>query len=417
MAVFGEGPVSLRFHEPRIELDAARRWVRIQARIENASRVVWRPEEGFAVGYQIFDPETDTLLLEGERCPLKADLAPGGVQAFQLEAALPAEPGRYRIFVSLLQEEVCWHYARGWPFLLVEAEVAAGRAQLLGWQLATAAWLRRRRWLRALSRAFSYPLLSIWRNRSLIRSMVRRDIRGRYRGSFAGLFWTVLNPLLLMVTYFFVFGIVLQTRFGHDPSRAGFVLYFLAGMLPWLAVSEAAGRAPFVIVEHRNFVKKLVFPLETLPVNLVAAGLVTETFALVVFLIGLLLARGTVPVSALWLPVLAVPQLLFTAGLCWFLAALGVYLRDLGQMIGFLLTLWFFLTPICYPVESLPPAALPLLLKNPLFVLVRGYRAVLLESAAPSFSATWKLWVLSALVFFAGHACFYKLRKNFADVI
>jgi len=246
--------------------------------------------------------------------------------------------------------------------------------------------------------------------------MVARDILGRYRGSFGGMFWTVLNPLLLMVTYFFVFGIVLRTRFTHDPSRSGFVLYFLAGMLPWLAFSEAAGRAPFVILEHRNFVKKLVFPLETLPVNLVAAGLVTELFALGIFAIGLLLARGAVPLSVLWLPVLVIPQLLFTLGVCWFLAALGVNVRDLGQINGFLLTLWFFLTPICYPIESLP-AAMPVLSKNPLFVLVTAYRAIFLESHPPAFHSMWKLWLASALLCLVGHAWFYKLKKNFADVI
>jgi lipopolysaccharide transport system permease protein len=268
-----------------------------------------------------------------------------------------------------------------------------------------------------VERAFRYPLVLLWRNRSLIRSMVRRDILGRYRGSFGGAFWTVLNPLLLMATYFFVFGIVLRTRFQGDPSRSGFVLYFLCGMLPWLAFSEAAGRAPFVILEYRNFVKKLVFPLETLPVNLVAAGLVTQVFALAVFIAGLLLARGGVPATVLWLPALLIPQLLFTAGICWFLAALGVYVRDLGQISGFLLTLWFFLTPICYPTESLPPEALSILSKNPVFVLVSGYRDIFLEARAPAFGPLWKLWVLSAVLFLAGHAWFYKLKKNFADVI
>jgi ABC-type polysaccharide/polyol phosphate export permease len=107
--------------------------------------------------------------------------------------------------------------------------------------------------------------------------------------------------------------------------------------------------------------------------NMAAADLVTEVFALAIFTVGLLAARGAVPLSVLWLPVLVIPQLLLTLGLCWFLAALGVYVRDLGQVNGFLLTLWFFLTPICYPVESLPPPAMPVLSKNPLFVLGTGY--------------------------------------------
>jgi len=111
------------------------------------------------------------------------------------------------------------------------------------------------------------------------------------------------------------------------------------------------------------------------------------------------------------------PQLIFTLGISWFLAALGVYVRDLGQMIGYLLTLWFFITPICYPEESLPAAALPLLAKNPIFVLVRGFRDVLLEGQAPALGPLWKLWVISAAVAILGHAWFYKLRKSFADVI
>ena len=202
-----------------------------------------------------------------------------------------------------------------------------------------------------------------------------------------------------MLTYFFVFGVVLNARFGNDPSRAGFALYFLAGMLPWLAFSEAAGRAPWVMLEHRNFVKKLVFAVETLPVNLVISGLVSEIFGIVLFSLGFLSARGTLPLSVLWLPVLIVPQVLFTAGVCWFLAALGVFVRDLGQVIGFLLTLWFFLTPICYPESSLPALALPVLSKNPMYVLVRGYRAIFLEGSAPALASLWKLWLLSALVF------------------
>src|SRR5258708_16365206 len=115
-----------------------------------------------------------------------------------------------------------------------------------------------------------------------------------------------------MLTYFFVFGIVLQTRFGNDPSRSGFVLYFFAGMLPWLAFSEAAGRAPTVVWEHRNFVKKLVFPIDTLPVNLAVSGLVTEGVMLVLFAAGLFVARGGVPATIAWLPAVLPPQILLT---------------------------------------------------------------------------------------------------------
>jgi lipopolysaccharide transport system permease protein len=212
----------------------------------------------------------------------------------------------------------------------------------------------------------------------------------------------------------------LRTRFGPDQSSTSFALYFLAGMLPWLAFTEPAGRAPHVILEHRNFVKKLIFPLETLPVNQVVAGLVTEVFGTVVFIAALLLIRGAIPSSVVWLPILLVPQLLFTLGVCWFLSALGVYVRDLGQIMGFLLTLWFFITPICYSetsLSTLPAGAFAILRKNPFYVLVRGYRAIFLESHAPEFLPLVKLWAVAVVVFVLGYAWFYKLRKNFADVI
>ena len=138
-----------------------------------------------------------------------------------------------------------------------------------------------------------------------------------------------------MLTYFFVFGVVLRTRFGTDQTGSGYVLYFLAGMLPWLAFSEAAGRAPYIILEHRNWVRKLVFPLETLPAIPVISGIVTEAFAVIVFCIVLFALHGRVSLAAAWLPVLVIPQVLFTVGLAWFLAALAVYMRDLGQINGF----------------------------------------------------------------------------------
>ncbi len=287
-------------------------------------------------------------------------------------------------------------------------------------RVVSAASERRARLLRAVPKAFLLPARSIWRHRKLMRSMVRRDIMARYRGSFGGTMWTFLNPLLLMATYFFVFGVILRTRFEGDNSRTGFVLYFLAGMLPWLAFSEAVGRSPYVILEYRSFVKKIVFPLETLPVNLVIAGAVTEAFGLLIFVIGLLAVRHAVPASVVWLPLLLVPQILFTAGLCWILAAIGVFVRDLGQIIGYLLTLWFFLTPICYPessLDQLPASAIGLLRLNPLFVLVRAYRAMFLENQAPSMRGVAGLWIVSVAVAVMGYAWFHRLRKSFADVI
>lgn len=408
--------MSVGYQQPRVVRQGDLR-LRIEFTARNRSGEPWPADQGFAFGYLMFDPETDTLVRDGPRALLPGLVPPEGEAPLALSIDLPPEPGRYRIVVSPLREGVAWYSERGWPFLLLDAVVEHGRANWQKLRVATARTLRRERWLRALGRLFTLPFRAIFANWGLVRSMVRRDILARYRGSFMGAFWTVLSPLLLMVTYFFVFGIVLEARFGNDQSRSGFALYFLAGMLPWLAFSEALARAPGVLWEHRNFVKKLLFPVETLPVNLTAAGLVTECIAAILLLGVLLALRGAAPLSALWLPALFVPQVLFTLGLCWFLAALGVFVRDLSQVMGFLLTLWFFLTPICYPEASLPAAIAPILAKNPMSVLVREYRTVLLEGAAPSAAGLGMLYALGSVTFLGGFAWFYKLRRWFADVL
>jgi len=403
--------------EPDVRLDPATRTAHARFSVRNDSPETWRASEGFGFGYHLFDADTGTLIVDGARVHPERDVKPGETACVQLDFELPAEDGRYQVLLSPMRENVCWYYERGWPFLLVEGSTDRGAARLVRVRVATRSTLRRVRAFRAIGRAFYFPVVTIWRNRGLIRVMVRRDVLGRYRGSFGGSFWTVINPLLLMLTYLFVFGFVLNSKFPGDPSRTGFALYYLAGMLPWLAFSEAAGRAPGVMLEHRNFVKKLVFAVETLPINLVVSGLVNEFFAVLLYCLFLLAVRHNLPASVVWLPLLLVPQILFTAGLSWFLAALGVFARDLGQIMGFVMTIWFFITPICYAESSLPRAVVPLMSKNPIYILVRGYRAIFLENHAPAFDSLWKLWLLAAVVFILGHAWFYKLRKSFADMM
>jgi lipopolysaccharide transport system permease protein len=409
--------VNADFGKPEVRLEGS--VLKVHCEIANRSSETWLPGQGWAAGYHLFDEPTGTLVVDGERAPL--DLAPAQSGAVAFEIPLPSEPGEYNIYVSIMREHVAWFYNQGWPFLLIDVAVdTEGRAQLRGWRIADRRSVRRKRMARSFLRIFSLPVRSIWGNRNLIRTLVRRDVLSRYSGSFGGALWTVLNPLMLMFTYFFVFGLVLKSRFGNDSSRSGYAVYFLAGMLPWLAFSEAVGRAPFIMVEHRNFIKKLVFPVETLPVNLVASGMITEFFGIVLFALALLTVRGHVPVTVLYLPALVIPQILLTAGICWFLAALGVFVRDLAQINGYLLTIWFFITPICYPesnLSSLPHAALAILTKNPIYVLVRGYRSILLESKAPDWASLGWLSAVSLAVFFFGHAWFYKLRKSFADSI
>ncbi|HWZ31216.1 MAG TPA: ABC transporter permease [Bryobacteraceae bacterium] len=376
---------------------------KIAAAVEgHAIRVHFELDAPCVVGWQIYDPATGAFLFEGEWREIRD-------KKVDLCVALPEDDGPYRVQVAPVEDRN--------RFVLIDAEVHDGALEMSPPRISTTGALRRERAIRSIPKALIYPPRSLWRNRKLIRSMVRRDILSRYKGSFFGALWTFLNPLLLMATYAFVFGVVLKTRFGADASGVGYVLYFLAGMLPWLAFSEAVGRSTYVILEHRNFVKKLVFPLETLPVNLVISGAVTEAFGLAIFLAGLIAARHAIPGSVVWLPLLIVPQLLLTLGLCWFLAALGVFVRDLATVMTFILTLWFFLTPICYPEANLPASAMRVLAFNPIFVLVRGYREIFLGNRAPSLAPLAVLWVVSIAIAVFGHAWFYRLRRSFADVI
>ncbi|MBX9599482.1 MAG: ABC transporter permease [Bryobacteraceae bacterium] len=384
----------------KVEATLRGRAIHLSVRLPGASGLV---------GWQLYDPKESLFLSEGEWIPLN-----GG--AAELEITVPEQDGPYRIYISPVDEERGWEYARGREFIIVDADASAGAVRLSPPRVTTLRALRLERWRTELPGLLAGPFRTLRAHWPLISSIVRRDVLARYRGSAGGVLWTVLNPLLLMATYFFVFGVVLQARFGGDPSRTGFALYFLTGMMPWLAFSEAAGRSPSVILEHRNFVKKLVFPVEVLPVVLVAAGLITELFAGGILVMALAALRG-LHWSALWLPVLLIPQVMFTVGLAWLLSATGVFLRDLGQVIGFVLTLWFFITPICYPESALPAPVHSVLQYNPILTLVRGYRAVLLEGAAPDLGALGWLTLVSAAMMWAGYAWFIKLRRSFADVI
>jgi lipopolysaccharide transport system permease protein len=375
----------------------------VQAQVrEGEIHVTFRLDAPAVVGWQLCDPSTGAHLFEGQWSEERDT-------SVNLRIEMPEDDGDYQVQVAPVADRS--------SFILIEAHITDGRVEVAAPRVSSAAAMRRTRLAKAIPKLFIFPVRSLWRNRKLMGSMVQRDILARYRGSFGGALWTFLNPLLLMLTYFFVFGVVLRARFGNDTSRSGFLLYFLAGMLPWLAFAEAVGRAPQVIVEHRTFVKKLVFPLETLPANLVLSGLVTEAFLLLIYLVVLLIARGAIPATSLWLPVLLVPQLLLALALGWFLAALGVYVRDLTQIVGFLLQLWFFLTPILYPESGIPAAAAPVLKLNPILILVRGYRAIFLERSPPPLEQLAWLAVGSAALAILSYAWFHRLRKNFADVI
>lgn len=257
--------------------------------------------------------------------------------------------------------------------------------------------------------------VAVWRARGVVKALVARDLRGRYVGSTLGIFWSVVNPLAQLAIFTFVFSTVLSVRFGNDDVP--FVLYLAAGLFPWLAFQEAVLRSATCLVDNAVLVKRVIFPVEVLPVQIALAALVHQVIALALLVI-LMFGLGVPPrPSALALPALLAVQLLLTLGLGWAAAALHVYFRDTAHVLGVLFPLWFYVTPIIYPYRMVPEFMRPLLALNPLTALVEAYRDVLLHGVVPLGGRELWLVAVSLGVCFAGAALFARARGEFADLV
>ena len=255
------------------------------------------------------------------------------------------------------------------------------------------------------------------RHRTTIASFVRRDLRGRYASSMMGMSWAIIQPLVLLALYTFVFSLIFKVRLGGDGGVGSFALYLFCGMLPWIAFSEAISRSAQVILEHVNLIKRVVFPSEVLPAYVVAATFVMELVALAVFLLVVQLFHSTLGWSMVMLPVVFAFQLMLTLGLAWVLASLNVFLRDIGQILGLALTLAMFLTPIFYTPEMIPARLRPLLGLNPMATVVQTYREILLEHSWPALSNLAGLGATAVAVFLVGHWFFVRSKRAFVDVL
>jgi len=259
---------------------------------------------------------------------------------------------------------------------------------------------------------------SIWSHRALILGMGWREVFGRYRGSIFGLLWSFLNPMLMLGIYTFVFSIVFRARWNSgSDSRTEFAVVLFAGLMVYSLFAEVINRSPTLILNNVNFVKKVVFPLEILSIVALFAALFHLGVSFLVWLLAYLVFFGVPSVTAVFFPMLLIPLCLFTLGFSWFLASLGVYLRDVGQVVGVLTTMLLFLSPIFYPVAMLPPAFQAVLHLNPLTFIVEQARGVLMWGAFPDWTGLFLLTCLSAVVAYLGFAWFQKTRGGFADVL
>ncbi len=266
--------------------------------------------------------------------------------------------------------------------------------------------------------SFSSIFLSLWNHRSLIFQLTKREVIGRYKGSWMGLLWSFFNPLLMLIVYTFVFKIVFKTRWGIETDgKVDFAIILFAGLIVHSIFSECVNRAPFLILNNVNYVKKVIFPLEVLPWVAMGATLFHSLISVSVLLLFFFILNSYLPLTAILLPVVLLPLVLVTLGCSWFLSSFGVYIRDIGQITGILTMALLFLSPIFYPLSAVPEKIQNILLLNPLTFIVEHTRNVLIWGNAPKWASLFLYFLVSLVVAWLGFAWFQKTRKGFADVL
>lgn len=261
-------------------------------------------------------------------------------------------------------------------------------------------------------------IVSLWRNRSLIHASVKREVLGRYRGSALGILWSFFNPLFMLTIYTFVFSEVFKARWSTgSESKGEFALVLFAGLIIFSFFAECINRAPGLILCNPNYVKKVVFPLEIIPFT----GLLSATYhmliSLVVWLVAYIFLSGIPHATVLLLPLVILPFAFFIMGLSWALASLGVFLRDVSQFIGVLVTTLMFLSPIFYPASALPENYRKIVYLSPLTFVIEATRDILYWGKLPNLTVLAIFWLIAGLIAWLGFAWFQKTRKGFADVI
>jgi lipopolysaccharide transport system permease protein len=262
----------------------------------------------------------------------------------------------------------------------------------------------------------------LWPRRELIAQFTRRAIELRHRGSRLGALWALINPLSMLALYYVIFGVIYDTRFEVLPGETGydFLLAMFLGLSLFHAFSETLAWAPGVITANPNFVKKVVFPLEVLPVAQIGAAAFHLAVSLALVLAGSLFSTAGISWNVAWLPVLLLPLLLLSLGMAWLLAALGVFVRDIGQVTGFVITVLLFASAVMFPSQRIvetAPQLWTVLRWNPLLQLIDLARhTVLWQQPMPLLKLTY-VYACGIGVFALGAIFFALLRRSFAEVI
>ena len=261
--------------------------------------------------------------------------------------------------------------------------------------------------------------IQAWKNKTLIWQLLRRDIQSRYRGSVSGLFWSLMTPLMMLAIYTFVFQFVFKARWNDTAGETtlSFAIVLFLGLSLHTMLMEIFTKTPVLITGNPNFVKKIVFPLEILPCITLLSALVTFLISLSLLVMFIFIELGRVPLTSLMLPLVLFPYLLMLLGIGWFLAGIGVYLRDIHQITGTLATLLLFMSPVFYSASSLPDNFKTLIFLNPLSFVVENSRKVLIYGQMPDLLGLLIYSLIAVFIAYTGYSSFKKIRPGFADVL
>jgi lipopolysaccharide transport system permease protein len=261
-------------------------------------------------------------------------------------------------------------------------------------------------------------IASFWRNRQLIGVLVEREVLGRYKGSYFGVLWSFFNPVLMLCVYTFVFSVVFKARWGvGNDSTVEFASVLFIGLIAFNFFAECISRAPSLVLSNPNYVKKVIFPLEILPLVSMGAALIHMLISFLVWLIFYLLIFGITSQASYFFPVALLPLIFITLGISLTLSSLGVYFRDISQVVSLLVTALMFLTPIFYPISILPEQYKFFMAFNPIALSVEEIRNVLIWGVPPDWNNYLSYLATSFFILIIGFFIFQKARKGFADVI
>jgi len=261
----------------------------------------------------------------------------------------------------------------------------------------------------------------VLRNRPLLKQMTIRNVQARYRGSLLGLVWSFVQPLMMLCVYTFVFSIVFKAKWGVDAAEQGgkgaFAVIMFCGMSLYNLFSEATNASCVCVTYNVNFVKKVIFPLEILPLSQVLATFLIGLAWFLMLFVGVWVILGFVGWTMLLLPIVLLPLLVFTLGVSYFVAAFGVFVRDTQYVMGVILQMLFFATPIFYPISAVPEDLRWILLYNPLTVFIEQARNVFLYGALPDWGFLGVAALISCVVLQLGFFFFVRTKRGFADVL